>query len=139
MNKRKIIAEVGKCAYCSSTENLTIDHIIPTAVCTILGISNNARENLQVLCQTCNQNKSQHLKSNCPHTARLLKRYVNRWLWLRAPQLSRRKYVFRNLPVKSLTPESTHFVAMNRKQQLQEIYKKQTGYAKITPTMTYDQ
>jgi len=41
-----------KCRYCNSKKNLTIDHIIP-----IMRGGTNKIENLQVLCETCNQAK----------------------------------------------------------------------------------
>ena len=46
----------GRCVYCGSTENLQLDHIIPFSKggATIL-------ENLQLLCQKCNLEKSNHI------------------------------------------------------------------------------
>ena len=45
--------DAGKCVYCSSTENLHLDHIIPFSK----GGATNV-ENLQLLCQKCNLEKS---------------------------------------------------------------------------------
>jgi 5-methylcytosine-specific restriction endonuclease McrA len=42
----------GKCLSCGSTENLSIDHIIP-----IFHGGSNLRENLQILCRSCNSRK----------------------------------------------------------------------------------
>lgn len=42
----------NKCAYCGSTENLQIDHIIPVSRG---GLEN--ENNMQVLCRTCNLKK----------------------------------------------------------------------------------
>jgi len=41
------------CVYCGSLENLTVDHILPKA-----NGGSNALENLQTLCKTCNDLKS---------------------------------------------------------------------------------
>lgn len=46
----------GRCVYCGSTENLQLDHIIPFSK----GGSTNL-ENLQLLCQKCNLEKSNHI------------------------------------------------------------------------------
>ncbi len=46
----------GRCVYCGSMENLQIDHIIPHS----RGGANTI-ENLQVLCQRCNIEKSNHI------------------------------------------------------------------------------
>lgn len=49
--KAEVLA-VGRCAFCGSTKQLTVDHITP------LGAGGtNARRNLQCLCNSCNQAK----------------------------------------------------------------------------------
>jgi len=40
-----------KCRFCGSTDNLTIDHIIPVV---INGIESNHPDNFRVLCKSCN-------------------------------------------------------------------------------------
>lgn len=45
--------DAGKCVYCGSTENIHLDHIIPFSK----GGATNV-ENLQLLCQKCNLEKS---------------------------------------------------------------------------------
>ena len=41
-----------QCAHCGSRENLTIDHILPVSL-----YGGNEKENLQVLCRSCNSKK----------------------------------------------------------------------------------
>ncbi|MBU0907361.1 MAG: HNH endonuclease, partial [Nanoarchaeota archaeon] len=60
---RKLILEKGKhkCVFCGSEENLTIDHIISVyraAVGSFPIEKLNIRENLQLLCLTCNSRKA---------------------------------------------------------------------------------
>lgn len=49
--KREVLS-VGKCAHCSSTQNLEIDHIYPYSKG-----GTHDRENLQCLCRKCNSKK----------------------------------------------------------------------------------
>ena len=46
----------GRCVYCGSTENLQYDHIIPFSKGGATTL-----ENLQLLCQKCNLDKSNHI------------------------------------------------------------------------------
>ena len=46
------LVSVGKCAFCGSSSNLQVDHIIPIA-----RGGTSVPENLQVLCAQCNQSK----------------------------------------------------------------------------------
>jgi len=123
--QKKIKSLSDHCAYCGSKQDLTLDHIIPQAMCNILGIDRNKRENLQVLCQPCNVKKGDSLKSNDPRTVLLLDKMIAQWKFLHTPkQVSRRNYVFRNLPVRSLTPETTYFWTGSSKQQKEEELRK---------------
>lgn len=55
--KAKVFARCDfKCVYCSSEDNLQIDHIIP-----ITKGGGDEIENLQILCKTCNVKKSNKL------------------------------------------------------------------------------
>lgn len=49
---RRMVLFVGLCAYCSSSEYLEVDHIIPVCAGGKSDISN-----LQALCRTCNRKK----------------------------------------------------------------------------------
>ena len=55
--RKNLIAREGKCKKCSSTDNLTIDHIIPVSK----GGSKHGKHNLQVLCAKCNYRKADKL------------------------------------------------------------------------------
>lgn len=48
------VKEIGRCLACGSTDNLTVDHVIPLSKGGI-----NAPSNLQCLCWTCNNKKGQ--------------------------------------------------------------------------------
>lgn len=54
-------ADDFRCRYCGSTEDLTVDHIIPR---TFGGT--NKRENLQTLCRSCNLEKGCNLSASVP-------------------------------------------------------------------------
>jgi 5-methylcytosine-specific restriction endonuclease McrA len=55
--KEKVFAKYeNKCVRCASTENLTIDHIIPRSKC-----GTNGNNNLQLMCYDCNQAKRDKL------------------------------------------------------------------------------
>ena len=54
--KRNFIKSKGKCNYCGSTKNLTIDHIIPISKLP-KGIGYKLKSNWQVLCSKCNGKK----------------------------------------------------------------------------------
>lgn len=54
-----------KCAYCGSTENLTLDHIRDIYTCAMAMIPIecvNCESNIQVLCNKCNAGKPLHMK-----------------------------------------------------------------------------
>lgn len=115
----------SKCEYCNSKKDLTFDHIIPQALTRMLGMEKNPElENIAVLCKDCNGAKGHMLKSNDVRTAKLLRKYVNRWLWANGPKRKQNTYVFRNLPVKHHT---TVYQFVPHKQYLKSIYEKQTN------------
>lgn len=51
--RKKMITEESFCLKCSSQENLVLDHIVPIAK-----EGKNIVDNIQVLCQKCNRQKS---------------------------------------------------------------------------------
>lgn len=123
MITKQKLRDKSSCNRCGSTKNLTKDHIIPLAILRALGMSGNDKENLQILCQTCNNTKGSQLDPKNPRTRPLMLYYLDRWSDLYQVPRPRRKYVFRNLPVKSLTPDTYHFV--EAKEALRSIYQKQ--------------
>lgn len=62
---RRLRERVGECKKCGSKENLTIDHIIP-----LIKGGSKAQKNWQVLCNSCNQEKS---KEESKYANQLLK------------------------------------------------------------------
>lgn len=50
--RKKIINENSRCNYCNSSDNLSIDHIIP-----ISKGGKNSLDNIQILCNPCNNKK----------------------------------------------------------------------------------
>lgn len=113
----------GNCTRCGSTKNLTADHIIPLAVLRAMGIPCTDARNLQRLCQTCNNTKGSQLDPKNPRTRPLMLYYLDRWSDLYQVPRKRNLYVFRNLPVKSLTLDTYHFV--EAEEALRSIYQKQ--------------
>lgn len=120
---QKIEALGNRCKYCNRTDELTIDHIIPQALTRILGVDRN-KNNLQVLCLDCNNRKGDSLKSNDERTVWLLDHMIQQWKFLHAPKKRKRHYVFKNLPVRSLTP-NTYIFSTKKSDHLAYIYEKQ--------------
>jgi 5-methylcytosine-specific restriction endonuclease McrA len=54
LRKAKVLA-VGRCAWCGTTRQLTVDHIVP-----LIKGGSNALNNLQCLCKACNNVKGDH-------------------------------------------------------------------------------
>ena len=114
----------GKCQRCGKVGELTNDHIIPVVILKILCVAEkNSRDNIQYLCQPCNTLKAHSLDPKNPKTMPLLRKYVNRYEEIYVTKRSRRNYVFRTLPVKSLTPNVTHL--WSSKKALKAVYRKQ--------------
>lgn len=114
---------VANCARCGVRAKLTNDHIIPLAILKAMGMSNNENFNIQRLCVKCNSHKASQLDPKNPRTRPLMLYYLDRWSDLYQVPRKRRMYVFRNLPVRSLTPDTYHFV--EAKEALRSIYWKQ--------------
>lgn len=118
-------AKVGPCPRCKQRKTLTKDHIIPQAILRAMGMTNNDPCNLQWLCERCNVTKGSQLDPKNPKTLPLMEYYLRRWRDMYVVARPRRKYVFRMLPVQSLTPDTYHFVESRK--ALQSIYLKQKG------------
>jgi hypothetical protein len=124
MSKQKKKEKLGKkCAHCHTKHNLTFDHIIPMQLMQILNVKIPDSRNLQILCEPCNKKKANQLQTNHPETAKLLNEAIAIWNFRHQPKRKINNYVFRNLPVTSLTPNPTYFVS--DKQYLKDIYLKQ--------------
>lgn len=78
---KDLIAKDRKCAKCSRTENLTLDHIVPRDILLTFGIDPD-REiiegNYQILCKTCNIYKSRRLDFSIPQTKEILLRLLEK-------------------------------------------------------------
>jgi hypothetical protein len=113
-----------QCERCGATEKLTRDHIIPEYLLTRMGFSPSLQaKNMQTLCGRCNQAKGNQLDPKNPRTIPLLRYYFQRWVDLYGQPKVRRKYVFRSLPVKSVTPDT--YLLVSHKKNLENNYKKQ--------------
>jgi len=62
IEKLKIVG--NKCTYCSSTNSIELDHIVPLSKGGI-----NSIQNAQPLCRSCNRKKSNRILSNNPNEA----------------------------------------------------------------------
>jgi len=119
----KPVSKAGICLRCKKYTKLTNDHIIPIAILKAMGMSNNENFNIQRLCYPCNALKASQLDPKNPRTRPLMLYYLDRWSELYQVPRPKRQYVFRNLPVKSLTPDTYYFV--EAKEALRSIYKRQ--------------
>jgi hypothetical protein len=123
-NKRKQALKKPYCERCGATKQLTIDHIIPQLILTRMGfVPGDEGQNIQTLCLNCNLAKGNQLDPKNPRTIALLRYYFQRWVNLYGQPRVRRKYVFRELPVKSLTPDTVYMC--ESKKALISIYEKQ--------------
>jgi hypothetical protein len=94
VRERILLRDGSQCAYCGSTNNLQIDHIIP--ICR--GGKEN-ENNMQVLCRTCNLKKGKSInlepyfiKSDSPD-------YI---------------YIKRDFPLSSITPKELQHVLFSK-------------------------
>lgn len=131
--KRKIRNLYGnKCAKCGSTKAITVDHIIQQVLLEPFGFVNwgHKQNNLQLLCQPCNVRKGCDLDYTNPRTLLLLREMFERVEFFhgKIAPLPRRKYVWRMLDVKSLTPKPTVWHSEKKHQKsLAGIYTKMKG------------
>jgi len=74
------------CSKCGSTENITVDHIIPVSILEPLYLDSpedkynliyNDEDNLQFLCRYCNVSKGNKLDVRNPKTIPLFKRLID--------------------------------------------------------------
>ena len=111
------------CPKCKKLAHLTDDHIVPLAMLRAMGISCNNTFNIQRICRSCNQIKGSQLDPHNKRTLPVLKHYIKRWSDLYQIKTPRRKYVFRTIDVKSLSPDTYYFC--ESKKALQSIYERQ--------------
>jgi len=83
--KNKLKRHGGHCCHpkCSATLNLTVDHIIPKALLTMLGLPDAHKfddDNLQIMCEKHNVEKGNVLDYTNAKTLPLLKKYTNIWI-----------------------------------------------------------
>ena len=134
--KRKMIEREGRCGRCKSSENLTIDHIIPSSFVRFLCPGyEDIKSNLQVLCKACNQIKGRDLDNKNPKTAPLVRYFVGLWREKSVFEKKRVKYVFKTIPVRSITPKTTYFEPVcpkkHRHEALKDIYRRQKSLSSI--------
>lgn len=73
-SRRTVYARDGyKCVKCGSTENLTLDHIVPKSLGGIGKVIN-----LQTLCKNCNEVKSSRIECYVPF--KRTKKYVEEFI-----------------------------------------------------------
>jgi len=73
------IANNGKCARCGRKHMLTLDHIIPLQILSMMGVDTKRHwdeENNQLLCRPCNSLKGLQLDFGNPKTKILLLKYL---------------------------------------------------------------
>ena len=76
--RKRLIKEDSKCEECGETERLTIDHIIPCCILRDMGFGfYEDDENIRLMCETCNDKKSERLDFTEPRNIPLLRRYLD--------------------------------------------------------------
>lgn len=83
--KKRLQRNGGQCQHprCTTTLNLTVDHIIPRQLLKCFGMEHFAdtdEDNFQVMCKKHNVEKANQLDYTNPKTLPLLKKYVNIWI-----------------------------------------------------------
>ena len=70
-----MLAEGAKCSKCGDTDNLTLDHVVPTQILMWFGITKEEsvdRFYVQLYCKRCNQYKGNSLDTSNPRTKEIL-------------------------------------------------------------------
>lgn len=79
--RKQNIKPDSKCGYCESTEELTIDHIVPMKILKLMGINHfeslRYDKNLMIVCKTCNQEKRDLIIRNHKPTQEAMKQLLS--------------------------------------------------------------
>jgi len=74
--RKQIIEESSKCLYCGAKERLTIDHIVPVATLSRMGIGKfeafALKHNFAIVCKKCNVEKNDKIFIRLPEVKKAL-------------------------------------------------------------------